>query len=104
MTTGHRPRGQTWAMTTSTLPPSWVGVRSGRNSALLEPDLVPIPSGQPCIRRAGLADVPAIARITGEGPAPVGIEPAVMSRATRLLLTHVALEHGALSVEQVVGG
>jgi hypothetical protein len=65
---------------------------------------VPIPSGQPCIRRAGLADVPAIARITGEGPAPVGIEPAVMSRATRLLLTHVAFEHGALWVEQVDGG
>jgi hypothetical protein len=51
-----------------------------------------------------LADVPAIARITGEGPAPVGIEPAVMSRATRLLLTHVAFEHGALWVEQVDGG
>lgn len=34
----------------------------------------------------------------------MGIEPAAMSRATRLLLTHVAFEHGALWVEQVDGG
>lgn len=53
---------------------------------------------------AGLADIPAIARITREGPQPAGIEPAVMSRATRLLLTHVAFEHGALWVEQVDDG
>ena len=56
------------------------------------------------IRRAGLADIPAIARITQEGPQPEGIEPAVMTRATRLLLAHVAFEHGALWVEKVDDG
>ena len=52
---------------------------------------------------AGLADIPAIALITQEGPQPAGIGQAVTSRATRLLLTHVAFEHGALWVEQAGG-
>ena len=91
-------------MTTSTLLPSYVGARSGRDGVLLAPDVALTPSAQPSIRRAGLADIPAIARITLEGPEPVGVEPAAMSKATRLLLTHVAFEHGALWVEQVDGG
>jgi hypothetical protein len=68
------------------------------------PDVVPTSSARSSIRLAGLADIPAIARITQEGPPPAGIEPAAMSRATRLLLTHVAFEHGALWVEQVDDG
>jgi hypothetical protein len=61
------------------------------------------PSDSSSIRMAGLADIPAIERITQEGP-PAGIEPEVMSRATRLLLTLVAFEHGALWVEQAHDG
>jgi FXSXX-COOH protein len=53
---------------------------------------------------ANLADIPAIARITREGPQPAVIEAAVMSRNTRLLLTHVAFEHGALWVEELDDG
>jgi hypothetical protein len=68
------------------------------------PEAVLISTAHSSIRMAGLADIPAIARITGEGPQPEGIEPAVMSLATRLLLTHVAFEHGALWVEQMDGG
>ncbi|MGV8967544.1 MAG: hypothetical protein ACOH2F_14855 [Cellulomonas sp.] len=56
------------------------------------------------IRLARLADIPAIARITQEGPPPEDIEPEVMSQATRMLLTLVAYEHGALWVEAVVAG
>lgn len=66
-----------------------------------------VPGGHPArvtIRQAGLADVPAIARITQEGPPPEDIEPEVMSQATRVLLTLVAFEHGALWVEQAVDG
>ncbi|HEY5249314.1 MAG TPA: hypothetical protein VIJ15_12785, partial [Dermatophilaceae bacterium] len=65
---------------------------------------MPNSSATASIRLAGLADIPAIARITGEGPQPADFEPAAMSRATRLLLTHVAFEHGALWVEQMDGG
>ena len=61
------------------------------------------PSESSSIRMAGLADIPAIERITQEGP-PAGIEPEVMSCATRLLLTLVAFEHGALWVEQARDG
>jgi len=68
------------------------------------PDIVRASSARSSIRMAGLADIPGIARITREGPRPAGIEPAVVSRATRLLLTHVAFEHGALWVEQVDDG
>ena len=56
------------------------------------------------IRLARLADIPAIARITQEGPPPEDIEPEVMSQATRMLLTLVAYEHGALWVEQATDG
>ncbi|RYV50426.1 hypothetical protein [Pengzhenrongella frigida] len=56
------------------------------------------------IRKAGVSDIPAIARITQEGPPPEDIEPEMMSRATRVLLTLVALEHGALWVEQAADG
>ena len=66
--------------------------------------IVPNSSATASIRLAGLADIPAIARITAEGPQPADFEPAAMSRATRLLLTHVAFEHGALWVEQMDGG
>lgn len=61
------------------------------------------PSSGSSIRMAGLADIPAIERITQEGP-PAGIAPEVMARATRLLLTLVAFEHGALWVEQASDG
>lgn len=67
-------------------------------------DVVPVPGRGSSIRMAGLADIPAIARITQEGPQLAGIEPEVMSRATRLLLTLVAFEHGALWVEQAQDG
>ncbi|HEY8720091.1 hypothetical protein [Pengzhenrongella sp.] len=56
------------------------------------------------IRIAGLADVPAIARITREGQQPPGVEPEVLTRTARLLLTHVAFEYGALWVEQLDDG
>lgn len=89
-------------MTTSTLPSTCIGASAGSGPTAFAPtpDVVPAPVAQSSIRMAGLADIPAIARITREGPQPTVIEPAVMSRATRLLLTHVAFEHGALWVEQ----
>lgn len=104
VTTGCQGTTRLGVMTTSTLPPSCVGARSARSGELSQPDVAPTPSGRSSIRLAGLADIPAIARITREGPQRSDIEPAVMSRATRLLLTHVAFEHGALWVEQVDGG
>lgn len=91
-------------MTTSTLPPACFDARSTWSEGLSEPDVLPTPPARSSIRPAGLVDIPAIARITREGPQPEVIEPAVMSRAMRLLLTHVAFEHGALWVEQVDGG
>jgi FXSXX-COOH protein len=91
-------------MTTSTLPPLRVDARTGLNESDHIPDVVPLQTARASIRMAGLADIPGIARITQEGPPPAVIEAAVMSRATRLLLTHVAFEHGALWVEQVDGG
>jgi hypothetical protein len=91
-------------MTTSTIPPLCVGAQPGLNENALTPDVVPLPTTRASIRMAGLADIPGIARITQEGPPPAVIEAARMSRATRLLLTHVAFEHGALWVEQVDGG
>ena len=96
-------------MTPSTLhslvdkPVPTVGARAGENPGHPADPAPPAPDLSP-IRMAGLADIPSIARITQEGPQPEGIEPAVMSRATRLLLTHVAFEHGALWVEQPAGG
>lgn len=51
------------------------------------------------IRLAGLTDIPAIARITQEGPQPTGVEPEMLARATRLVLTHLAFEHGSLWVQ-----
>jgi hypothetical protein len=89
-------------MKTSTLPPTHADVRS-QPEGVPVPELVPAPFAGSSIRMAGLSDIPAIALITQEGPQPVGIEPAVMSRATRLLLTHVAFEHGVLWVEQAGG-
>jgi hypothetical protein len=104
VTTGCRATTRLHSMTTSTLPPSCVGARSGPNSSVHTPDVVPTLTARSSICMAGLADIPAIARITREGPQPAGIEPAVMSRTTRLLLTHVAFEHGALWVERVDDG
>lgn len=51
------------------------------------------------IRQAGIEDIPAVARITQEGPLRTDIDPESAARATRLLLTHVAYERGALWVE-----
>ena len=87
-------------MTTSTLPPTCFGDRIGPDQSVSLTELEPSPGSRLSIRPAGLADIPAIARITQEGPQPSVIETSVMSRATRLLLTHVAFEHGALWVEQ----
>src|SRR5450631_1603106 len=91
-------------MTISTLPPVCLGARPGPDEGAHRTDLRASRIAGPSVRMAGLADIPAIARITQEGPQPELIEPAVMSRATRLLLTHVAFEHGALWVEQVGDG
>jgi hypothetical protein len=91
-------------MKTSTLPPACLDVQSTWSEGLSQPDVLPTTPARSSIRPAGLADIPAIARITREGPQPMLIEPAVMSRATRLMLTHVAFEHGALWVEQMDGG
>jgi hypothetical protein len=92
-------------MATPTLPLVLVGARSGLHEGISLPGGVVSPSPTPSpIRLAGLADIPAIARIPWEGPQPAGVESAAMSRATRLLLTHVAFEHGALWVEQVGDG
>ena len=95
-------------MTPSTLhslvdkPVPTMGARPGEQPGH-PPVLAPIAPDRCPIRKAGLADIPSIARITQEGPQPEGVEPAVMSQATRLLLTHVAFEHGALWVEQPAG-
>ncbi|QTE28300.1 hypothetical protein [Pengzhenrongella sicca] len=62
-------------------------------------DDVTVLSERASIRQAGLADIPAIARITQEGPAPQDIEPEMLARATRLVLTHLAFEHGSLWVQ-----
>jgi hypothetical protein len=91
-------------MTTSTLPPPCVAARSTENEGVALPDVLQTQSAGSSIRLAGLADIPAIARITHEGPLPLGVEPAAMWRTTRLLLTHVAFEHGSLWVEQLNGG
>ncbi len=97
-------------MTASTMPGSSVsrgvglGSASGPKGYVRTPGVVPAPVARSSIRMAGLADIPAIARITREGPQPTGIELAAMSQATRLMLTHVAFEHGALWVEQIDNG
>lgn len=103
MTTGRHEATRLEAMTTSTLPPSCVGAGSGQCWGI-GTDVVSTSPTRSAVRLAGLEDIPAIARITQEGPQPAGIAPAAMSRATRLLLTHVAFEHGALWVEQVGDG
>ncbi len=46
-------------------------------------DVVPSIVACSSTRMAGLMDIPAIARITQEGPQAAGIEPEVMSRGTR---------------------
>ncbi|MCG2797537.1 MAG: hypothetical protein L6367_03250 [Cellulomonas sp.] len=51
------------------------------------------------IRMAGIEDITVIARITQEGPQRSNLDPELVARTTRLLLTHVAFEHGALWVE-----
>jgi hypothetical protein len=56
------------------------------------------------IRMAGIEDIPAVARITQEGPLRTDADPEVAARATRLLLTHVAFERGALWVEHATDG
>jgi len=91
-------------MTTSTLPPPCAAARSTENAGVALIDVVQAQSARSSIRLAGLADIPAIARITHEGPLPLGVEPAAMWRTTRLLLTHVAFEHGSLWVEQLNDG
>jgi hypothetical protein len=91
-------------MTTSILPATLPGAWSGDDASPGMSEPVLSPAEAPSIRMAGLADIPGIARITREGPQLEGIETAVMSTATRLLLTHVAFEHGALWVEQTDTG
>lgn len=59
------------------------------------------------IRRARLVDVPAVARLLGAPPpqqsrAGAGLSARTITSATRLLLTHVGLEHGQFWV--AVGG
>ena len=56
------------------------------------------------IRQAGIEDIPAVARITQEGPLRTDVDPESAARSTRLLLTHVAFERGALWVEDGVDG
>ena len=90
-------------MTILTLPATFLEDPSGADQDLRTREPVRSTTGLPSIRMAGLADIPGIAQITREGPRPAGVETAVMSRATRLLLTHVAFEHGALWVEQMEG-
>ena len=101
MTTNRQGATRLKNMTTSTLPRLSVCARLGGNGEKYLPDVVPTSPVPSSIRMAGLADIPGIERITREEPQPAGIEPAAMSRAKRLLLTHVAFEHGALWVEQV---
>ena len=55
------------------------------------------------IRRGGLRDVPAIARLATH-PRSGAAEPARIIQARRLLLAHVAFEHGALWVEHDLEG
>lgn len=62
-------------------------------------DLTTNPSPRASIRMAGIADITAIARITQEGPQPTDVEPEMLARTTRLVLTHLAFEHGSLWVE-----
>jgi len=64
---------------------------------LLDP--LAIPAFPLTIRMAGIADITAIARITHEGPPRTDLDPELIARTTRLLLTHVAFAHGALWVE-----
>ena len=54
------------------------------------------------VRRGGLRDVPAIARLAVHTRAAA--EPAKITQARRLLLAHVAFEHGALWVEHDADG
>jgi len=54
--------------------------------------------GPASVRRAGVADIPAISRLARDASTD---EPEATSRARRLLLTHVALEHGALWIESL---
>lgn len=56
------------------------------------------------IRQAGIEDIPAVARITQEGPLRTDVDPESAARATRLLLTHVAFERGSLWVEEGADG
>ena len=91
-------------MTTSILPSAYLGARSGDGESPGMPEPVQSPAEAPSIRMAGLADIPGIARITTEGPQPEVGDTAVMSTATRLLLTNVAFEHGALWLEEVDDG
>ena len=58
------------------------------------------------IRQAGIEDIPAVARITHEGPlrSDPDPDPESAARATRLLLTHIAFERGALWVEDGADG
>ncbi len=58
--------------------------------------------GSPLVLQAGLADIPAIARLAKD--AAPGPEPATVARARRLLLAHVAFEHGALFVQHDAAG
>lgn len=62
------------------------------------------PTARPDIRMAGIGDITAIARITQEGPQPSNVEPELLARATRLVLTHLAFEHGSLWVERAADG
>ncbi|CAN5440172.1 hypothetical protein BH11ACT1_BH11ACT1_01040 [soil metagenome] len=56
------------------------------------------------IRQAAIEDIPAVARITHEGPLRTDLDPESAARATRLLLTHIAFERGALWVEDGADG
>ncbi|PVU84306.1 hypothetical protein DDP54_00140 (plasmid) [Cellulomonas sp. WB94] len=56
------------------------------------------------VRQAGIEDIPAVARITQEGPLRTDLDPESAARSTRLLLTHIAFERGALWVEDGVDG
>ena len=58
-----------------------------------------IPAAPMTIRLAGIGDITAIARITHEGPPRSDLDPELVARTNRLLLTHVAFTEGALWVE-----
>lgn len=104
MTTARHEATRLEAVTTLTFPPACVGAGSGRHVGTGGPAVGSTSPTRSAVRQAGLADIPAIARITQAGPLPAGVAPAAVSRARRLLLTHVAFEHGALWVEQVGDG